>query len=561
MRTGERRERLPNWAIGLILVVLLAVASFYAFTKSVPWADPYTVKAVFPSAANIRPASPVRIAGVNVGKVTTIEHIAVEPTPSRSRRRRHDGRSGGGGRAGDRDRRDHGARGVGAPAARRRDDEAAPAPLPRGQPVRRPQAGHAERAGGRRRPHLPGGPDLHRGPDRPGLHHAPGDVRSNLQILLDEFGKAFKEGGAEGFREIYKTSPGAFRYTSEVNEAFLGQEEHDLSELIVNLDSTVEALNQGDDLQDLVTNLRTVLGSFAAESASLEEAIALLPEVLEEGEPALASLNASFPSLRAFAREALPGVRSTPATLDAATPLLQQVRGLVSEDELRGLTADLRPTIPRLAQLSKDTIPFLNQARALSSCFNEVVIPWSQPDHQRSRERRPTGRIFEELGYGLVGLAGESRSNDANGPYIRVGAGSGANGVVIPGGLPPRAARTRSALAPPPLVGAIPAIEDSAKTPFRPDVPCETQEPPDLEATNVDIADLNVGDLGDLLPLPRASQSQLTAIEDGAEVLAEADELTDQAATSKKAEQAMEDVALALAGAYGMDVPEEDAKP
>ena len=203
------------------------------------------------------------------------------------------------------------------------------------------------------------------------------DVRSNLQILLDELGKAFRAGGAEGFREIYKTSPGAFRYTSEVNEAFLGQEEHDLSELIVNLDTTVEALNQGDDLQDLVTNLRTVLGSFAAESASLEEAIALLPEVLEEGEPALASLNASFPSLRAFAREALPGVRSTPATLDAATPLLQQVRGLVSEDELRGLTADLRPTIPRLAQLSKDTIPFLNQARALSSCFNEVVIPWS----------------------------------------------------------------------------------------------------------------------------------------------------------------------------------------
>ena len=68
------------------------------------------------------------------------------------------------------------------------------------------------------------------------------------------------------------------------------------------------------------------------------------------------------------------------------------------------------------------------------------------------------------------------------------------------------------------------------------------------------------GDLGDLLPLPRASQSQLTAIEDGAELLAEADELTGKG-SEKKVEQAMEDVALALAGAYGMDVPEEDAKP
>ena len=262
-----------------------------------------------------------------------------------------------------------------------------------------------------------------------------GDVRANLQTLLDELGTAFRAGGAEGFREIYKTSPGAFRYTAEVNEAVLGTEEHDLSELIVNLDSTVEALNQGDDIQDLVTNLRTVLGSFAAESESLEQAIAVLPEVIEVGEPALASLNASLPSVRAFARVALPGVRSTPATLDAATPLLQQVRGLVSEEELRGLTADLRPTIPRLAQLSKDTIPFLNEARSLSSCFNEVIIPWGNQTVD-DPQNEASGRIFEELGYGLVGLAGESRSNDANGPYIRVGAGSGSNGVVIPGGLP-----------------------------------------------------------------------------------------------------------------------------
>ena len=86
MRTGQRRERLPNWAVGLILIVLLAIASFYAFTKSVPWADPYEVKAVFPSAANIRPASPVRIAGVNVGKVTAIEHVG-RATRSSPRRR------------------------------------------------------------------------------------------------------------------------------------------------------------------------------------------------------------------------------------------------------------------------------------------------------------------------------------------------------------------------------------------------------------------------------------------------------------------------------------------
>ena len=309
------------------------------------------------------------------------------------------------------------------------------------------------------------------------------DVRANLQTLLDELGTAFRQGGAEGFREIYKTSPGAFRYTAEVNEAFLGTEEHDLSELIVNLDSTVEALNQGRDLQDLVTNLRTVLGSFAAESENLERAIAILPDVIEEGRPALASLNSSLPALRAFSREALPGVRSTPATLDAATPLLEQVRGLVSEEELRGLTADLRPTIPALAELADESIPFLDESRKLASCFNEVVNPWSRQTIN-DPATPASGQIYEELGYGLTGIASESRSGDANGPYIRVMAGGGTNTVVLPDSIQEGGGTVDAVgLTPLPLEGAIPTIQSSLKTPFRPDVRCETQEAPDLAAT------------------------------------------------------------------------------
>ena len=242
------------------------------------------------------------------------------------------------------------------------------------------------------------------------------DVRSNLQTLLDEFGKAFKEGGAEGFREIYKTSPGAFRYTSEVNEALLGQEEHDLSELIVNLDATVEALNQGDDLQDLVTNLRTVLGSFAAESASLEEAIALLPEVLEVGEPALASLNASFPSAaRLRPRGAARAFARRPPRWTPQRRCSSRSAGLVSEDELRGLTADLRPTIPRLAQLSKDTIPFLEPGAGAFELLQRGRHPVGQPDHRRPTERRRragSSRSWATVSWGLAAKAGRMTPMD-----------------------------------------------------------------------------------------------------------------------------------------------------
>jgi phospholipid/cholesterol/gamma-HCH transport system substrate-binding protein len=207
--------------------------------------------------------------------------------------------------------------------------------------------------------------------------------------------------------------------------------------------------------------------------------------VLTASRPAFANLNASFPALRAFAREALPGVRSTPATLDAATPFVEQVRALVSRPELRGLVADLRPTIPKLAKLADTSVDFLDTSRQLASCFNEVVIPWSEdtvnpvdPTNQYPHE--PVGRVFEETAYGLTGIASESRSGDANGQYIRVEAGGGNNTVVIPN-APNVSGGDAVGLTGLPILGAMPRIEDSAKTPFRPDVPCETQEQPNLQ--------------------------------------------------------------------------------
>ena len=78
-RAGARK-RLPSWVIGLVLVIVLAIASLLAFTKQLPWGDAYEVQAVFASAQNLRPSSPVRIAGVKVGKVTEVEHLTSAET-------------------------------------------------------------------------------------------------------------------------------------------------------------------------------------------------------------------------------------------------------------------------------------------------------------------------------------------------------------------------------------------------------------------------------------------------------------------------------------------------
>jgi len=528
MRPGHHK-RLPNHVIGLIMVALIAVGSFLAYTKKLPWSHGYTVKAVFTTAENVRVKSPVRIAGVNVGVVTGVEHLSSDDPDFQAAT------------GGSTQPAPGGATGQQAAIVTMEiSDE--------GRPIK-------EDATFRLRPRLflegnmfvdvhPGSPES---PEAPDGHVFPmsqasasvqldqvlttlqSNVRRNLQIFLKEFGNALiKYHGAEGFREFYATSPGAYKYTSQVNQAFLGTEPHDLSNLVKNLDKTVQALDADETgLQDLVTNLRIVTGSFAAQNQALEAAVAELPEFLAVGRPALLHLDQAFPPLRAFAREALPGVRSSPETLDAATPLLNQIRGLVSKPELRGLVHDLRPTIPRLTKLSKRTIPFLNQSRALSSCFNESIIPWSNssvPD-TTSGSATPTvtdaagthpATVSEETGYGLVGIAGESRSGDANGQYIRVEAGGGVNTLVAPGGgsgeivtdLQPASQTVPFVgFAESEILGSRPNLafghEDSLKTPFRPDAPCERQQPPNLQAT--------LGPAPTQIPVSSASASSVSA--------------------------------------------------
>jgi ABC-type transporter Mla subunit MlaD len=471
-------KRIPNWAIGLIILVVLAVASYAAFTKSVPWGGGTEVTAYFNSAQNLRPNSPVRIAGVEVGKVTKVEPI--DPDSQEGEEEAATGSVP-----------------TGAVVTMELDDDGLPLKED-AQFTLKPRLFLEGNLFVDLQPGSPSSPTID-----PDDHSFPpsqtantvqldqiltgslqADSRKQLQVFLDQFGTALVDsGGAQSLRTLNKVSPGAFRYTSEVNQALLGENPHDLSELIVNLDRVVRSLNaDGPALADLITNLRVTTGSFADQSVPLEAAIQELPNTIEAGNTAFASLNSAFPATRAFAREILPGVETAPATLDAATPLLRQLKLLSRPQELRGLVSDLRPTVPKLAKLTRETIPFLKQARALSSCFNNVVIPWANDrvtgGAEYDSQHGPKGRIFEETGYGLAGIAGESRSGDANGQYIRVAAGGGTNTVVTsdetPGGTP------LAGLTPFPLDGAMPPLSASAKTPYKPTAPCENQDPPNL---------------------------------------------------------------------------------
>jgi ABC-type transporter Mla subunit MlaD len=72
-RAARRRMPRNPATIGLIALVVIVVVSFLGFTKDIPFTRPFEVKATFESANSIRRGAPVRIAGVNVGKVAKVQ--------------------------------------------------------------------------------------------------------------------------------------------------------------------------------------------------------------------------------------------------------------------------------------------------------------------------------------------------------------------------------------------------------------------------------------------------------------------------------------------------------
>ena len=300
------------------------------------------------------------------------------------------------------------------------------------------------------------------------------DTREDLKTVLREYSSGLEGKGAKGFNGSIKYWKPAYRDSAIVSEATLGEKEHDLSGYIDRGGIVAGALDRNrEQLKDLITNFRVTAGAFARENGNLEAAIAELPRTLRAAQPALAALNRSFPGLRGFAHDIRPGVENSEETIDVSLPLLKQLRGLVSQPELRGLTADLRPTVPALASFANESVPLSKQVRQASSCQTEVILPWSK-DKLEDKKFPSTGPVYQELPKPFPGLAGESRSGDANGQWFRVLAAGGTNLVTFGPGV-----YGTTAL---PILGVNPQ-KPKARPPLNADAPCENQQTPDLRST------------------------------------------------------------------------------
>jgi len=443
---------------GAIVLVLAALVVYLGFSKGhVPGSHDFRLRAVVEDAQAIKAGSPVRVAGIQVGRVTGVEA--------------------------------HGDGRTSLLELQLRDD----APRPRADATLkiRPRIFLEGNFFVDLQPGTPSRPALEENATLPVTRTASavqwdqvlsslpkdlrGDLRSALVGLGDGLGRDYGDGtAAAALRRTLLDAPPALR-TSAVNaDALRGERPDDLSALIsAAADLNGDLAGHATRLRGAVRGLDRTFAALSADEGALGAAIGELAPTLRRADRAFDRLNAAFPGTRRLARELLPGVRRTGATVDAAIPWTRSARRLMAPSALRGWVATVAPAVPDLARFVEQSRQLMPQLDELSSCAYRVVLPAGNAKIEDGRFT--TGdETYKGFWRGMVGLAGEGQNGDGNGPYARVQTGIGPNTLDF--GSTGGGALLGSTARPP--IGVRP-VRPARRPPYRDDVPCSTQPVPD----------------------------------------------------------------------------------
>jgi virulence factor Mce-like protein len=407
---GAGQEELPRWSrrgglspvkASLLGIAVLLIACYFAFTKSVPFQSHYTIGAVVRSSNLLVPGSPVRIGGVDVGKVTAV------------------------GRYHDTD--------LGLVTMQLTDG----GQIHRDATIRiRPRLFLEGNFYVDLSPGTPSSPALGSGGTIPVQHTStpvqidqlldtlPADTRHQLQQALQGFGAALDapptaaqnaQGdpstrgltGAQGLNRALETTPQALRFSAVSSDALTGPTGHELAKTIAGLARATDGLARADGrLTAFVSEFDRTMQATAAQQAPLRRTIALLGPTAQNAQTAFATLGTSLPTTERFARALAAGIPELPATIKDAYPWLAQAKPLLSPAELGGLLHEVAPATGELARLTQATRRFLPKIDEFDRCITDV------PN-------------YREFWYAMAGQAAEAQGADGNGNFLRIGAAGG----------------------------------------------------------------------------------------------------------------------------------------
>ena len=458
MRRFDRIVRsIPPFRAGLIAIGIMALAVYLAFGGSLPWESSFQLRAVVRSGNELHSRTPVRIAGIEAGKVADVE------------------------------------RGPGGTAivTMNLDDSALPIHSDATLKVR-PRIFLEGNFFVDLRPGTPAAPTVHSGYTMPlsataipvqldqVLDSLQQGTRQNLVRVVHELALTLDHGGAAALSQNVKEWAPAFREGAIAGEAVRGERPHDLSLLIADAERAARSLAPDRaELADLVTALDRTAEALAARREALAASMPEFAGVLREALPTFVELNELFPTARAFAREVRPALHEAPATLRLANPLLAQLQGLLSPPELPELIRVGDPAIRSLARLQPPLRTLLGLLYPVTECARRNVLPPGKSIIKDGDNTAPYP-VYSELFHGWVGLASAVQNFDGNGQAVRYHAGFGDQTITtgqVSGLTEPLVAITENK-----ILGSRPRKPSTGLPPFKPNVPCITQKPPNLQA-------------------------------------------------------------------------------
>lgn len=469
----RHKPRISNLAAGVIAAVVIGAACYLVFGGGIPFlSSPFVLRATFTVQTLLHLDSPVRIAGVDVGTVTSIDRV-------------------------------QGSNGAAVVSMTINSN---------GLPI------HANATANIRprlflegsyyidlQPGTPSAPILRSGDTLPAantsgpvqldrvLSALNSNTRADLQTLLQGLGSALngrptpaqdasqdptQRGltAAQSLNQSLNYAANAFEASTIVNAALLGEQPHDLSGVVTGGAHVFGALaSQQAHLAHLVGAFDTTMGALASRQQDLQQTISLLPPLLRSTDRALGPLQASFGPTQEFARRLLPSVKQLNPTIVAGLPWLTQSTALLSPRELGGLLSSLTPAVQDTSRALNAAKALLNQSGTLARCLTHNVIPTG---NQRIQDPPLTTGLqaYQELFQSAVGLAGIAQNFDGNGRYLRAVAGGGADREQT-GPLGSQGPLFGNAVLP--TIATRPAFPGKAP-PIRSDVPCFTNPVPNL---------------------------------------------------------------------------------
>lgn len=390
---GSHRPKLMR--NGTIVLLLFGFVLMFAYLGgTVPFwpKDGYTIKAEFTTAANVTTKTPVRVAGVKIGKVEKVE--------------RRDG-------------------GDGVVVTMRITDDNGKADLRRDAKAHiywrtllgfafyieiEPGADQARLAEDAVIPlrNTTAQVELDQvlaSLDRPS--------RAGMQAIFREFEEGFSTKRDSQAGAVIDNLGPAMRQVGPGLDALRGTQSGDLTRVVRNSSRLMGALARNElELGQVITNGNVTLGVTAAKRAAVGQILRNGPQTLRDTRVTMARLRTTFDELDPVAESLRPGARRLDDTARALRPALVELDPLL--DRANPLLKRLRPAVRRLGAASAEGVPLLDRLDPTVKRLNDKLIPLLN-----SKSDITDLKLFQEIGPTFAAVQSSAQQFDSRGHVQR----------------------------------------------------------------------------------------------------------------------------------------------